>query len=351
MGCQTSSSPQPVPTDLPAPATPAVAINVFSTYLTEAAAAQCKKMNIERQACRNDGISSMAFLSALQKLNVFSAMSPSASQYDYEVLIANQVARQDVSSSLGSILHKLFPNTFALNWQPYFFSEITIQWRGVELHSTVIETSGTQQGNDSDLATSVIEQWWTQAQEQHLFSVNYLYAALGASDYFNALAIPETIGNFQLTEQQLHPDPFAGVIARYLHPEFSEAIIDLNVYPILGTLSDDLSPLLHTELSKAQREAQLVADARGYQLIINDPISQFSTNNGKQLGVRLGMEAETQAPDTLYATLYLFIMEDKFIKISTTFPAHISDPLIADAVTKIRVPAESALMHQLRHIP
>ena len=52
--------------------------------------------------------------------------------------------------------------------------------------------------------------------------------------------------------------------------------------------------------------------------------------------------------EALYATIYVFRLEDKFVKFSTTFPSRIGDPLVSEALTQLAVPGESALMKELR---
>lgn len=304
-------------------------VNVFSTYLSEASQQACQTANQHHTPCTNDVIAPQQFLSALTDSALFRELSPSANQFDYELLIGNQAS--------------------AAYEQQHVFTEITLVWRGVELDTWQQAASTDAHLTDADKASAIVNQWGEYAHQQSLFSADFLYKQLGASNYIKELQLPASIGEFQQTGIQLYPDPFKGAIVRYLHPEYEEAILDISVYPILDSANGNAEQLLLQELKKEQQDAAHIAKTRGMTLFVDTPVSRFPLHN-EQMGAVLAMHAEKPDNESLFATIYLFKQEDKFIKLSTTFPERVGDELVRNALPQIQVPRESPLMAQIRNL-
>lgn len=335
-GCAASAITPPKQPRLSAPESKPfdVEVNVFSSYLSEDAAQQCTLSALTEEPCKNDGIAANEFLTGLQKLDLFNELSPSVSRHDYELLIANQVSDINVPD----------------NEQPsalmQSYTEFAVEWRGVYLDSFMVHYWHNG-GITSDDIEQIILRWSEHASQQHIFSTPYLYRAMGASDY-DALILPEFLGDFALARQYLYPDPFKGVLARYLHPSFGEAIVDIAIYPVLAPLTGDPAQRLSYELEDAVEQAKQIAVGRAMAVDIKQHQQPFQGNSASQSGVMSEISAESDSGEALYASIYVFQLEDKFVKFSTTFPSRIGDPLVSQALTELSVPTESALMQELR---
>lgn len=311
-----------------------VAVNVFSSYISDAVEQQCRDASLTQTACKNDGIPANEFLAGLERLNLFTELSPSVSRHDYELLIANQVADTPLQENSKP----------ALPLQS--FSEFSVEWRGVQLDSFVVHYWHQGLVTQHDIE-QIILRWTTHASEQSIFSTPYLYQAMGASDYTNKLVLPDFLGEFQLARQYLYPDPFKGVLARYLHPTFSEAVIDISIYPVLAPLSGEQSLRIGHELEDAVDQARQIAVDRAMAMQIMRHQQPFE-GVSPLAGVMSEITAESDSGEALYASIYVFQLEDKFVKFSTTFPSRIADPLVSQALNELSVPPQSALMKELR---
>ena len=313
-----------------------LAVNVYSSYISDEVEQQCNRAALTSTPCKNDGIAANDFLSGLEKLDLFAELSPSVSRHDYELLIANQVADMPAGQE---------PESADVPLQSY--TEFAVEWRGVHLDSFLVHYwhDGVIPPQDVE---QIILRWSEHANRNHIFSTPFLYQAMGASDYSAALNLPELLGEFQLARQFLYPDPFKGVLARYLHPSFSEAIMDIAIYPVLAPLTGDTEQLISHELEDAVEQAKQIAVERAMAMEIKKHQQAFSQGESSLQGVMSEIAAEGDSGEALYATIYVFRLEDKFVKFSTTFPSRIGDPLVSEALTQLAVPGESALMKELR---
>lgn len=322
------SAPEATPFDL--------AVNVYSSYISDEVEQQCNTAALSKRPCKNDGIPANDYLKGLEKLSLFAELSPSVSRHDYELLIANQVAdfptgQQQLSSDLPL----------------QSFTEFAVEWRGVHLDSFLVHYWHESKVEPEDVE-QIILRWSEHARQQHIFSTLYLYQTMGASDYSTALTLPDLLGEFQLARQFLYPDPFKGVLARYLHPSFSEAIMDIAIYPVLAPLTGDQAQRVSHELEDAVEQAKQIAVERAMAMEIKQHQKIFRHDSSAMQGVMSEIAAEGDSGEALYATIYIFQLEDKFVKFSTTFPSRIGDPLVKEALSQLSVPAESALMKELR---
>lgn len=338
LGCaQQASQPIPAQPILSAPEKTPIAldINVFSSYLSQEGIAACAENLPESHDCKNDGIPAGDFLTALTSLNLFKSLSPSVSRHDYELLIGNQLSEPKNGGS-GSTPRKSI-------------TEFSIEWRGVSIDSFSVEYWHQGTGNISEVdVNQIILRWWQHIEQQQVFSANYLYAAMGASDYDTLLTLPASLDDFQLSQRYMYPDPFRGIIARYTHPEYEEAILDIAVYPILSALSPTTGDVVTAELKKAVDTANDVAKARAMAVTMQQSFTPVESEFLPGNGVMAEIFAESETGESLFASIYVFKVEDKFVKFSTTFPARIGDPLVHAALPQLQVPPESLLMKEIR---
>ncbi|MDO6566240.1 hypothetical protein Q4561_04165 [Alteromonas sp. 1_MG-2023] len=356
------SEPTSGPESTDAPVT-AIPIAVFSTYPSAAMLGSCESEGPHSE-CIEDSISPDAFVSILTSQSWFTDVKPYDNGVDYELLIAN-VANQNEEKLTNTENH---------------FTELTLQWRGIEIDSRVIQTHVNRSAEARQKALEPLILWYKQATDQAIFSPTFLYKAVNASDYDNYLSVPESLGDFTRLDTQLYPDPFKGSITRYTHPAYEDALVDVTVYPILAKLdgntannglprkavsskkafneqasadvyslenSETTDAILHQQLDEDWIKADKVAHSRNLTLTQPQPVSPFVVQ-GFANGWRLSLKADSPVDDAIFATTYVFKYNDKIVKVATTFPSDFSDPLANELVAHISVPDESVLMQQVR---
>lgn len=312
-----------------------VPVSVFSTYPSDQLAKSCNDIS-SLSACKEDGISPDLFIKLLKEKAWFKEVMAFNEHFDYELLIAHM-------------------NSLSDKHRETHFLEVTLLWRGMEINSTSVDTMSQQNHNgkshdsEEDIAERLLSLWYSISQENNVFSTDFLYSALEASDYTRSLKVPQKLGDFNRFDTQLYPDPFKGAVTRYTHPTFEDALVDITVYPLLAKANADKDTLLQQALHEDWKKASEVAHARGLNLSKDKPLTEF-TANPLAKGWRLSMKAESETSDTIYATTYVFTQHDKIIKISTTFPTALSDPIARTLMETIEVPAPSRLMEQVRQL-
>lgn len=326
------------------PSLPVKGLALYSTYPSESMASAC---TMTSSTCVEDMISPDAFLAAMKESpDAASMLSSEQNQSDYELLIAN--LGHEHSPSLWQSVRNIVPGLSAPAVPSTQFAEFTVVWRGIELSSTVVEQTFTSEVSDQTMARELISQWWLETRSEELFSSQFLYSVLKASNYRDELHLPQRIDAFNQVTTELYPDPLEGAISRYVHPDYQEAMLDINVFPIRRPLSDTTSTILFDELHRDHIQAEAVAKQRSLTLSQEHPISSFSAGDNKQEGLRMSLMAESATTDTIYASIYVFRQKDKIIKITTTLPSRFSDALVSEAMHQIQVPEESLLMATLR---
>ncbi|BFT29684.1 hypothetical protein D210916BOD24_08600 [Alteromonas sp. D210916BOD_24] len=305
-------------------------IAVFSTYPSASLAAMCTAHGDgdTSAGCIEDALSPSAFINALQRSGKFSNLLPFSEGNDYELLIANIGESRD-SASIQ-------------------YGEFTLRWRGLEIDTASF--SVLPESPDAEhIARSLVSFWLQHIEDKNVFTSQFLYLALNASNYENSLLVPDEVGEFIKLETQLFADPFNGAITRYTHPSFEDAFVDVTVYPFLGPLDAEENTLLNQQLNEDVEKANSVAQSQHLTLSLSSPASKYIVNSEIH-GWRLGLKAESDTAPTIYATTYVFRREDKIVKVATTFPADFSDALVNEIITRVQVPQESALMKNIRAI-
>ncbi|GGW86423.1 hypothetical protein [Alteromonas halophila] len=314
------------------------ALSLFSTYASDAMRLQCQQ---NAHTCHEDAIPPDTFLDTLRDAGNADTVHASSSQSaDYELLIAN-LGRETTPSVWQSLFSQRSPDSMQ-------YAEFTLTWRGIELSSLIVSGRFPATADAKAKARHLIGKWWNAVENKRIFSARYLYTQLNASNYDDELRLPESIDTFRQSVTELYPDPLEGVISRYTHPDYQDALVDINVYPIRQSLSNDTARILDDELNNDLAQAEKVADARALtlELIHTAEDTDVATLQGK--GRRLALQASSPTSDTIYASIYAFRLKDKIVKITTTMPPRFSDALVSKAIPHIQVPKESGLMSSLR---
>lgn len=335
-GCATNTTlkiPAPVPV-VPSSQPIDISISAFSTFMSEAGKRACQSLN-KREPCIEDAITPEQFFSRLQAHPYFTEVMASATGTDYQLLIANHASAMPPPSSSPSL-------------PIWVVTEFSLLWRGLEIHSTRIAQQVSVDKTATDIADSLFQEWWQRVSTEGIFTLEYLYRAVGASDYMTQLRLPMSVGEFALTQTELSPDPFNGVLSRYRHPQFDDAFLDVSVFPIQEDMSMKKENILRLVLEEEAQSAEQVAQVQGLSLVAEQPIKGLLISG--ELVMVQSLRADNEFEEPLFATSFAFIQQDKVVKISTNFPLNTSTPLVKGMVPAIKVPKESRLMKAIRQI-
>lgn len=322
-------------------------VSVFSSFLSDEQTNQCKNAHV----CVEDFVSADVFFNAIKQKSQFMQLAASENGFDYEILIANAFTASGTDLEQG--------NLGGVN--SHMITEIDIVWRGIPLSSyqfsidDLSQTIGIE--HKQKLADKTIQSLLDKSINDNVFSAEFLFDKLNASNYQKDLKLPSTINAFNLEDMQLYRDPLQGAVARYTHPDYEREVLDVFVYPIfspepLKTESDlDADSLtLSNELSKDIDDIQLVAKARNIGEVAISDIKRIDWHAEQRVfsGYYFGVEAQDDQGEPLYTTTYLFQSKDKFIKFSANFPDRIAKEMVKNALPQIEVPEASMLMQSLR---
>lgn len=319
-------------------------VSFFASYLSDDVAQQCQQFNQRPsiQKCVEDPLDPELYWSALKASAMFEQVHLSKDNQDYEILVSSAgFTRGDRNQA-----HK-----------QKIVAEISVTWRNIELKQYKYELP-LQISNDetADLAVKgefaqlLVSRFMQQAQVDGLFSAEFIYAKLQASDYQHELSIPENISDFQFSQKHQFSDPLQGVMVRYLHPKYVGDVIDLYVYPIANASWSDAKLSIKQELDKVSGEMRSVANSQQMAALNIGDMQELQWNiaDKNYKGYYLSADAEDAHEQKIYASTYIFVLNDKYVKFTTTFPANIATDFIKQAVPHIKVPQESILMAQLR---
>lgn len=340
-GCQHAPSPQPTNESFLPEYRVMAPISLYGTYPSKALQDMCEKVRSSGEACVEDVLNGNLFVTDLAQRGWFDDVLAASNDVDYELLIASLGTTSSESAS-----HNDSPKA-------RYFTEITVQWRGVEIDSAIYSSQQVDSKDQQAIVSDVLEHWWLQVIAKKVFSAAYLFEKLEASDYLSDMTVPEHIDSFTRLDTQLYPDPFKGVITRYVHPEYEDALLDVTVAPVLNINSGNEAERLQHALRVNLNEARQMAEVQSMNLFVDEPVTPFVTpgENGELYnGYRMAVHAVLAEAEPIYATTYVFEMKDKLVTISTTFPARVADSLVALVLPQIRVPGPSPLMESIRRI-
>lgn len=280
---------------------------------------------------------------------------------------------QELQSALALSEYEVLVGTAIVHAEsaPELVFEITTTWRDIPLNDLVIAknmdiASIEDSGYLLNIATTIMGEWLDFIEAEHVLDASAIYKTLNASDYTNKLQVPNNIGEFKLLESAVYRDPMQGSITRYSHPEFAEAIIDINVFPI--------SPFKHidknaTNASLAKQvgayiekttplELELSAEAKHISQIVNQAnISDYSISAVEKTSIHINGEiaegyklsiALNANDDPIFSTQYVFMQNDKIIKLTGNLPESFMHKVVSQSPITIKVPEESEFMRALR---
>ena len=138
-GCQHApQQQQPAPGMLPKYHV-AAPLSLFSTYPSDTMQSLCSDISIGSSPCAEDALEGHLFVKALSESNWFDRILPASSEADYELLIASlasDLPKNDSPLSMQTLTAGLWND----DTTTHYFTELTVQWRGIEIASEIFDT-------------------------------------------------------------------------------------------------------------------------------------------------------------------------------------------------------------------
>lgn len=324
---------------------PFIGVDVFdfySAFMSEASAQECTQI---KALCEDDPIPPQLWLETLSSAVFPVTINTPNSVADYELLVASQLRKPPKEMSSNHLLSNFFSTQKPIQLAS-LHTEFTLQWRGFPLNTYSTSTALSTEEEFSKSAKEIVSRWKNHVLTMGLFSRDFLYSSLQASDYRNGLTLVSYAGDFFLEDTQLHPDPFLGAVARYRHPMYSDAILDIAISPIREKLTNINDNWLNNKIKSEFEQAQEVTESRELTLFIDKSITEITFPSVK--GMYFSIHASNDIDEPLYAATYVFIVKDKLVKFTSSFPYHIAEPLVRHIIVTLDVPAESKMMEQVR---
>jgi len=307
-------------------------VNIYAAHLTEEFETYCETDTTIR--CELNVLSQPSLLAALQQIDAERNVIKALESSEYELLIGSATIKNTENSVQKLVL------------------EVTAQWHGIAIDdiqlTAVLDTNMARVADSiSEASNKLLNEWVESALSKQLFSAEFLYQFLGASDYKNELKVPQQIGDFALSRQHLFNDPLKGMLSRYIHKDFELAVFDVYVYPLKS--DDSVVTQSRDELLREQQDIRTISKALGKEALSMSEIYELDNLAGLKDVRVFGFEATLQTnSEPLFATQYAYVKNDKVVKFSINVPARITKSLIADAINAIVVPPESSMMKQVR---
>jgi len=167
---------------------------------------------------------------------------------------------------------------------------------------------------------------------------------------------PQETEYLVLTNTQTYDDPLMGVALSYADRRYRSDIITVYIYPIAATNWEDQDATIAHEMRAVLAEvdqgvAQGSYTSRGQE---DTAIYEFDTDGQSYRGLKTSFELYVQPEIKLHSNAYIFISQDKFIKFRTSFDSRATvewngDAIVQTLLPKIKAPAESIYMRDLRH--
>ena len=299
----------------------------------------------------------------LADTQLFESIAYADDQYNYQLLVTTSAYNVEDSKELGSAVIAgatlmLAPISFSFDIRV----DAVLTWNGAALKEYRFELPFTQKSSllnmdqdaEADFAKSLASHFIQKFQQDDVFQPRLVYQKLEASNYEEQLFLPDQIGAYLEAEGQLYHHPFLGVQIRYIQPQFQFSRADIFVYPIRNSDWSNQQEILEAEADNFRKELALMEKEDYLQdLDIGEISFQQWDNDGQVLPVAVVKSDYVEQQRPYRSFMYLFIQQDKFIKVRASHQQGAIADADVEAFVKrlsagIRVPAESLFMARLR---
>jgi len=297
---------------------------------------------------------------------VFEAVHPRGRAPGYQLYIAHLLLYEETAGNLANaILSGATLTAVPLPCDMMLHAEIDLIWRGTRLRSDRYEipwnrsncatlSKQRQEMQREALISDLLQSYVDDVLATDAFAPHVLHAAIGSSNYLDDLAAPLEIGDWYLESRHLYHDPLLGMNLRYRHFDKLLDWMDVYVYPIRSSDLEDTAALMLAESLIVREEINDLAELGLIRNVIHeDNRAVQPAPEGYPDG---GLEFRTHWLDEYdvahESRTWLFRSDDKWIKLRFTTEDADGELLLRDfvaqLVTDIRVPGESAWMANLR---
>ncbi|MFA5630544.1 MAG: hypothetical protein WC997_03440 [Porticoccaceae bacterium] len=342
-------------------------ISVFYLKASDAFYQACEDFNRSstQKHCEINNIDLRSIKDVFQETELFERVTLADQTADYKLLITSatythNTAEDGASAYLAGATLLMAPVSITQTIK----LDVSLQWLDLEVERYQLDIPFTRkisllslnQDTRLDIAKSVSSHLLQRFQEEDSFSAAVIAGRLESADYGAQLELPERVAPHIKEASHVYHHPLHGAQTRYIHEIFDFEFIDVFVYPIRQTDWRDHRRSLaieaqnfRDELMAFQREGEinnLMFEQEQYHLwsigdqdltVIHVPVTFRDADNVDH-----------------NSHCYIFIQQDQFIKIRSSFADTSADAPDLETFTRaiastIKVPGESPFMAQLRH--
>ncbi len=316
--------------------------------------------------CKGNAFTLNEVADALEASGRFIGMHPRNFNPDYRILISSAAFQiDDANSMTNAIVSGASLMLVPMKVETTIKAEFTIMWRGnvVDHFSDEIPVDfsfslfTSQEAYDQSVAKAMADVLLKGIDERGSLDAEYLVEALDASDYGAELTIPNNVADFRLTEANISRDPFLGSMLRFNHQQFAFDRIDVFVYPIRAADWSNAPEVIGVEMENIREEIKYVEQEGHINSVeLNDAdLLHWKTNSMNIVVGFMDGHYVTGQSERIYSSTYVFIKEDKFVKVRASFPKNedgtsvsAPDDFVRALIPAITVPEESQFMARLR---
>jgi hypothetical protein len=300
---------------------------------------------------------------ALQEASVFENVEIANKIQPYSIAVATahfdtETAREIGGAAVAGASLMLLPMSVSAALEV----KAHVLWRGAPIHEFQTQIPYTLRGSllnlgkdhQYELMRSVASHLIADVQESGALSGSFLRSKLKTSDYEATLSGPERLGAFDRGALYIYSDPLAGAQLRYHHREYDGGHLDVFVYPIMNDRFEDQA-LLTAQMQVQQRDLEVLqAQAQLTELAMGEAVTWLPASKDRQSSVlKASGTYRLSDQEVVDSRTYLFRLQDKFVKVRTTFGRFAPVGRDIDAFVRrlpqaLAVPEESRFMAGLR---
>ncbi len=341
---------------------------IFVTQLSDSLRDECLEFKDQSllHYCKENSFELNEVYEALNASGRFASVFPRDFNPDYQILISSAAFQfDDADSMANAIVSGASLMLVPMKVETTFKAEFTVMWRGNILdkfsHEIPVDFSfsllTSQEAFDQYVAKAMADVLLKGIDEHGSMSPGHLVETLEASDYGADLTVTESVADFRLIEGTVYRDPLLGTMLRFNHQQFAFDRIDVFVYPIRATDWRSAPEVIGAEMENIRSEINYVEQEGHINNVELSDADLLHWKTGSTNAVVGFMDGHyvTEQSERMYTSTYVFIKEDKFVKVRASFPKNEDDTSVAapdefvrTLIPSISVPEESLFMARLR---
>jgi len=343
------------------------AITLFRSDLSDALRQDCSAYRSQSMLhyCEENHYDINTLANTLKDTGRFERVSYGRAPVDYQVFISSTTKHQDDAKRFANaVVSGASLMLIPMQMEMVLNTEFTILWRGEKVDSFSLEFQASQpisilqkpEHKVDFFARLLADRLMEVIDEHDPFTADRLARALQSSDY-TQMEIPEALSDYRQIARFQYHDPLLGTMVSYHHSQFAFDRVDVFVYPIRAIDWADPQKVIALEMENVRSEI-LHLEREGHIDAVEMSAAgttQWRTGQtGTAIGFMEGHYSNGQG-ERFYTATYVFIMEDKFVKVRASFPindegADIQPPhgFARALLDSLSVPQESLFMSRIR---